>query len=342
MRSLWLALCLAILGIAPAQAQNFSMPPPAGVVVGGFAVVTSCAGQSLLTTKPAFGTMDTTGAICVNATVSASVTGFTPNGNFATLTSTASSADAALPAGVTVELQNTGTTAVSCNLTVGAGTSAASKLVIQAGSTGAFVVGSNTHYSCINQAGDSASNVVVAAGGAGLAVSFGGGGGGAGGAVTVASGADVAEGAIGDAAWVSGNATLISLGKAIATNTGAAIPAGTLSIGTLNPFAETAAASGVLKASSGNLFTVSADAVTATTDLKLLLFNSATLPADGAVTPYKCISFKGDGTQASLTLSWAPNALAFSTGMSAAVSSATACTTKTTTGLTPTISGQVQ
>ena len=141
-------------------------------------------------------------------------------------------------------------------------------------------------------------------------------------------------------ATAANQSTEITSLSTIATNTGAATPAGTLSIGTLNPFAETAAASGVLKASAGNLFTISADAVTATTDLKLLLFNSTTLPADGTVTPYKCISFKGDGTQASLTLSWAPDALAFSTGMSAAVSSNTACTTKT--NVTATISGQVQ
>lgn len=231
MKKLGLALCL-LLGIAPAQAQNFSMPPPAGVIVGGFNVVASCAGQSLLTTKPAFGTIDTTGALCVNATVSASVTGFTPNGNFATLTSAASSADAALPVGTTDLLQNTGTSAVSCNLTVGAGTSTASKIIIAAGATEGVVVGSNTHYSCINQAGDSASNVVVAAGGAGLATTFsGGGGGGSGGAVTVASGADVAEGSIGDAAWVSGNGTTIALLKAAVGGINGAIAAGANVIG---------------------------------------------------------------------------------------------------------------
>ena len=102
---------------------------------------------------------------------------------------------------------------------------------------------------------------------------------------------------------------------------------------------ETAASSGVLKATKGNLLTVSADAVTATTDLKLLIFDSATLPSDGAVTPLKCISFKGDGTQASLLLAWNVP-LSFANGISIAVSSATACTTKT--NVTATISGQVQ
>ena len=102
---------------------------------------------------------------------------FAPGGNYATLTSTASSADAALPTGTTVALFNTGTTAVSCILSVGAGTATASKNVIQASSWFAVVPGANTHYSCINQAGDGASNVVVASGGSGLPAGAGGGGG---------------------------------------------------------------------------------------------------------------------------------------------------------------------
>jgi hypothetical protein len=137
------------------------------------------------------------------------------------------------------------------------------------------------------------------------------------------------------------NAVSCDLHGNLFVNVGAlpALVAGTASIGTLNTFAETLCTSGVCKASSGNLYTISVDAVTATTDLKLLIFNSATLPSDGTVTFYKCISFKGDGTQASFLLSW-PNALSFTTGISVAVSSSTACTTKT--NVTATISGQVQ
>ena len=224
----WLAL-FAALGLAPAQAQNFTMPPPAGVFVGGFEVVASCAAQSLTSAKPGFGTMDTTGALCVNATVSASVTGFTPNGSFATLTSAASSADSALPTGTTDLLQNTGTTAVSCNLTIGAGSSTASKIVIQAGSTEGVVVGSNTHYSCINQAGDSASNVVVAAGGAGLSTTFGGGGGGggSGGAVTIANGADVALGNNTDAASCASGTSALACFRQLHIDITSAIPPAT-------------------------------------------------------------------------------------------------------------------
>lgn len=59
----WLALFTA-LGLAPAQAQNFTMPPPAGVFVGGYQVVASCGAQSLTAGKPAFATMDMTGTLC--------------------------------------------------------------------------------------------------------------------------------------------------------------------------------------------------------------------------------------------------------------------------------------
>ena len=51
-------------------------------------------------------------------------------------------------------------------------------------------------------------------------------GGAGGGAVTVASGADVAEGSIGDAAWTSGNGTTIGILKAIAGSAAASLPTG--------------------------------------------------------------------------------------------------------------------
>lgn len=70
MRRLGLALLLALWAIAPAHAQTkFTMPPPAGVAVAGYQVVTSCgAASGLAAGNTAFGAMDTTGAICTNAT----------------------------------------------------------------------------------------------------------------------------------------------------------------------------------------------------------------------------------------------------------------------------------
>lgn len=68
MKKLGLALLLSVLGFAPAQAQvNFTMPPPAGVVVGGVMVVTTCGSVNLANGSIAFLAMDHTGALCTNA-----------------------------------------------------------------------------------------------------------------------------------------------------------------------------------------------------------------------------------------------------------------------------------
>src|SRR5258706_12139554 len=61
---------LLLLGLAsPALAQTkFTLPPPGGVFLGGYQVVTSCgAASGLVAGNLAFGAMDTTGAICTAA-----------------------------------------------------------------------------------------------------------------------------------------------------------------------------------------------------------------------------------------------------------------------------------
>lgn len=160
---------LALSSIAPAQAQRAK-------------VVTSCGSVTFDPAGADALTQDTTGKLCTAASVSASISGFTPNGNFATLTASASSGSVALPAGATVAFQNTGTTTVSCTLGVGSATATASQIQVPASSTVFVTVGSNTFGACIDQSG-SASNLVVLAGGSGLGTGFGGGGGGSSGAV---------------------------------------------------------------------------------------------------------------------------------------------------------------
>lgn len=115
-----------------------------------------------------------------------SISPFAPGGVYATVTATGSSADATLPVGTAVVLSNTGTTVVSCNLTVGAGTSTTNKTIIQPASWVGLAVGLNTHFSCIDQtAADTTSNLIVASGGTGLPTGSGGGGGsGSGGTAT--------------------------------------------------------------------------------------------------------------------------------------------------------------
>jgi hypothetical protein len=149
-----------------------------------------------------------TNPLPVTGTFSTTLSGFAPGGSFTNVTSNATSHDAALPTGTVSMVFNTGTTAVSCNFTVGAGTAVANENVIQPGSWIGITVGSNTHYSCINQAGDSASNVVVASGGAGLPTGAGGGSSGSGSNASVgATGAAVPASATYIGMLVAGNLT---------------------------------------------------------------------------------------------------------------------------------------
>lgn len=148
----------------------------------------------------------------ITGSFSATLAGFTPNGNYTTLTATAaSSASTTLPAGTVVAFQNLSTIDVSCVLTAGPSTATTNKLIVRGGATVYYTVDTNTTAACINQTGV-ASNVVALAGGAGLGTAFGGGGaggGGGGGAVTMVSGAVAAgaysAGSIAAGAYVSGS-----------------------------------------------------------------------------------------------------------------------------------------
>jgi hypothetical protein len=84
----------------------------------------------------------------------------------------------------------------------------------------------------------------------------------------------------------------------------------------------------VIKNSAGNLysFNVSADATLAAAQWEVLIFNSATVPASGAVTPVKCYIVPAGGTSVSGAF---PTPLYLATGISIAVSTATTCFTKT-------------
>lgn len=163
------------------------------------------------TSATACGAVTASNPLPVSGSFSATLAGFTPNGNYTTLTATAaSSASTSLPAGVVVAFQNLSAIDVSCVLTNGASTATTNKLIVRAGATVYYTVGANTTTACINQSGV-ASNVVGLAGGAGLGTAFGGAssGSGGGGAVTLASGAVAsgayAAGSIAAGAYVSGS-----------------------------------------------------------------------------------------------------------------------------------------
>jgi hypothetical protein len=340
-----LAALVAFLLAGSAFAQNQNNPPPMTLWCqspGSAAVQCGTATTPLVTSGG--GTF--------------SVAGFTPSGNYATLTATNSSASVALPNGGTVQFANTGTTAVSCTLGIGSATATASELVIQAGSNKSIVVGSNTFGACIDQTG-SASNVVVLAGGSGLGNDSG-----SGGSVTqgtspwvdnVTQWASQALGAMANygtspgAVLVPGvnafvtNAVALAAGSAIigkmgidqttdVTTNGVEIAPTTGSAAGIAPgVAGSASSSVVLKASAGNLYSVYA--TSGSTQGWLMVFNATSLPGNGGTTAgtasgnlQDCIYAPANSTTG---INYNPGPVeTFSVGITAAFSS-TACSTLT-------------
>jgi hypothetical protein len=83
----------------------------------------------------------------------------------------------------------------------------------------------------------------------------------------------------------------------------------------------------VLKAMAGNLYAVYA---TTTATGILMVFNSTTVPGDGAVTPIECIPCVLNGSIANCSLNFAPGPPeVYTTGISVAFSTGTSCVTKT-------------
>jgi hypothetical protein len=96
----------------------------------------------------------------------------------------------------------------------------------------------------------------------------------------------------------------------------------------------------VVKGSAGALFSVYASNLTGGASGNLLVFNSATLPADGgSKQPVICAPFSG-GVASANYLGLPP--ATFSAGITAAVSSAASCFTLTTGVLTAFISGMAR
>lgn len=249
------ALALLIFAALPAAAQ------------GGYGnttgyVISTCASPPLAfvpsTSTQAFPgpfTIDTSGRLCVNASVTASIAGF-PGSAQSTGTPiavTTGGVTGTLPAGAEVVASNVGgTNTAYCKLGASATTS---DQPIPPNSWFGFTVGTATQLTCITSASTTTVNMV---GGSGLPTGAGGGGGGGGGgAITIASGAvasgaysagslaagagvdgwNLTEGAKGDVAWTSGSGSIVAILKAIATsgastatNTGAAIPSQATSI----------------------------------------------------------------------------------------------------------------
>lgn len=147
-------------------------------------------------------TMLADGRGCVNAAVSASITGFpTLQSTGTPISVTTGGVTGTLPTGAVVVASNVGATnGAYCKLGASATTS---DQLIPPNSWFAFTVGAATQLTCITSTSTTTVNMV---GGSGLPTGSGGGGGGSGGgAVTVADGANVVEGAVADAAATTGS-----------------------------------------------------------------------------------------------------------------------------------------
>lgn len=120
-----------------------------------------------------------TGAACVSASVSASISGFTAASTGTPISVTTGGVTGTLPAGAVVVATNVGTTnAAYCAL--GASATTSSQYIAPAGGWFAFTVGASTQLTCITSTSTTTVNMT---GGAGLPTGTGGGGGGGGGTV---------------------------------------------------------------------------------------------------------------------------------------------------------------
>lgn len=151
--------------------------------------------------------IDANGNLCTAASVSASITGFAPASTGTPISVTTGGVTGTLPAGAVVVASNVGgTNNAYCKLGASATTS---DQLISPNSWFAFTVGTATQLTCITSTSTTTVNMV---GGTGLPTGAGGGGGGSGGggAVTVADAADVAQGAVADAASTAGGTGTLS------------------------------------------------------------------------------------------------------------------------------------
>lgn len=94
----------------------------------------------------------------------------------------------------------------------------------------------------------------------------------------------------------------------------------------------------VLKNAAGNLYSVYATNLTASAGF-LVVLNATSAPGDGAITPLDCVPLPASGNAA---INYRVLPKVYSTGITAVVTSATTCFTKTTGVITAFISGDAQ
>lgn len=222
--------CLVFAAWNAASAQQSVLP--------GYQICSSASGSTQCSFQP----VDASHGLPVNliaGTVTASLAPFGPSASGSRMTPlavTTSDSSSTLPTGAAVVVTNVGANPMYCNVTGAAATTA--DQYIGAGNWYVFAPGVVTTLHCIATGSSTTANGV---GGSGLPAGTGGaaGGSGGGGAVTVADGADVAEGALADASSSVGGTGSLSAKlrrmttqlDTIQTAVQAAIPAGSAIIG---------------------------------------------------------------------------------------------------------------
>ena len=117
------------------------------------------------------------------------------------------------------------------------------------------------------------------------------------------------------------------------------VPASGSTAGITSVVSGSAEATHVLKATPGNLYSVYATNLTGTAGF-LVVLNATSAPVDGAITPLDCAPLPGN-SNASINYRAGPPEV-FSTGITAVITSANTCFTKTTGVITGFIHGDVQ
>lgn len=159
--------------------------------------------------RPLYGT--NTGALCVNASVTATATinGFTQEGTGTPITATTGGVTGTLPTGdVVIAINTDASNPVYCK--PGASATVNDTYIAPGGGWFPFTVGAATQLTCITSTGTAKVNTV---GGSGMPTGTGGGSGagGGGGAVTIADGANVTQGAKTDAKSTATDATSVTV-----------------------------------------------------------------------------------------------------------------------------------
>ena len=299
MKNLAVRLLLAFFFLAPVAASAQSTGRVVADCTTGVPLAYATGSTSMMT-------MLADGRACVNAAVSASITGFHAESAISQFTATTGGVTSTtFTAGKVIVVSNAGTTNTAYCLP---GVVATTQVqAIPPNSWFAFQTTSETAVTCITSTSTTPINVVV---GTGLPTGSGGGGGGSGGgAVTVADGADVTQGALADAAVAAGAAGTLSAKMRlmttqldnINTNIQGAIPAQantTTNIGMVN--AQAAANGGAtpsfvvaansnnstsLKGSAGTVYSIQTSNINASTAYFIKLYDKATAPTCGTDTP---------------------------------------------------------